>query len=78
MVNEISVTLRSDPSPYEAAIKRMSKATSEWELSTAAGADDVDEKFADVIRALVDMERQGGRTEADVKRALQGLSLIHI
>ena len=75
MVNEISVTLRSDPSPYEAAIKRMSKATSEWELSTAAGADDVDEKFADVIRALVDMERQGGRTEADVKRALQGIGL---
>ena len=43
--------------------------------STAAGADDVDEKFADVIRALVDMERQGGRTEADVKRALQGIGL---
>ena len=74
-VHEISVTLRSDPSPYEDAIKRMSKATSEWELSTAAGADDVDEKFADVIRALVDMERQGGRTEADVKRALQGIGL---
>lgn len=75
MAHEISVTLRSDPSPYEAAIKRMSKATSEWELSTAAGADDVDEKFADVIRALVDMERQGGRTEADVKKALQGIGL---
>ncbi len=74
-VHEISVTLRSDPSPYEDAIKRMSKATSEWELSTAAGADDVDEKFADVIRALVDMERQGGRTEADVKKALQGIGL---
>ena len=66
MAHEISVTLRSDPSPYEAAIKRMSKATSEWELSTAAGADDVDEKFADVIRALVEM---GGAFDA---AALQG------
>lgn len=75
MAHEISISLRADPAPYEAAIKRLSKATSEWELSTAAGADDVDERFADVVRALVDMERQGGRTEAEVIKSLRGIGL---
>lgn len=75
MAHEISVTLRADDSSYGDAIKRMSKATSEWERSTAAGADDVDERFADVIRSLVDMERQAGRTEDEVKKSLQGIGL---
>lgn len=75
MAHEISVTLRSDPSPYESAIRRMKNATTEWELSTASGAEDVDERFAEVIRAFVDMERQAGRTEDDVVKGLRAIGL---
>lgn len=75
MAHEIGVVLRADPKPYESAIDRLKAATDDWELSTAAGAEDVDEKFAEVIRALVDMGKQGGRTEADMEKMLRGIGL---
>lgn len=75
MAHEISVTLRADPAPYEAAVGRLAKATDEWSLSTAAGADDVADRFADVIRALVDMGREGGRSRADIDKMLRGIGL---
>ena len=75
MAHEISVTLRADPAPYDAAIGRMKQATTDWELAVASGADDVSEKFEDVIRAFVDMGRQGGRSADEIKRQLQTLGL---
>lgn len=73
MAHEISVTLRADPKPYEQAVERLRSATDEWEKSTAAGADDVSERFEEVIRALIDMERQGGRSSDDIERSLRAL-----
>lgn len=75
MAHEISVTLRADPKPYEQSVDRLRQATNEWEKSTAAGADDVSDRFSDVIRALVDMERQAGRSSDDIEKSLRGIGL---
>lgn len=75
MAHEIGVLLRGDPKPYEQAIDRVRSATDEWVLSTESGAEDVDEKFAEVIRSVVDMGKQGGRTQADIEKMLRGIGL---
>lgn len=75
MAHEIGVTLRGDPTSYEQAIDRVRTATDEWVLSSESGAEDVDDKFADVIRSVVEMGKAGGRSRDDIEKMLRGIGL---
>lgn len=72
---DISINLRADPSDFERGTEAAAKAVKEWEKATVAGTDDVAEKFEDVIRTLVNLAKQTGKSRTEIVRDLEYVGL---
>lgn len=72
---EISINLRADPSQYEAGTEAAKRATTEWQEAAESGADDVAAKLEQVIRALVKLGTESGKTKDDMVRDLGNFGL---
>lgn len=72
---EIGINLRADPSQFEAGTKAAQKAVADWVTATENGADDVSEKFEEVLRTLVRLGTESGKTRSDMVRDLGKLGL---
>lgn len=72
---EITINLRADPSQYEAGVKAAEQATEEWENSAGDSAEEVARKLEQVIRTLVKLGTESGKTRADMVGDLRKFGL---
>lgn len=72
---EIGINLRADPAQFEAGTKAAQKAMAEWERSATQSADDVADKLVAVIRTLVRLGTESGKTRSDMVDDLRRFGL---
>lgn len=75
MAGDISVILRADPAQFEQGVQATEAAVDQFVAASEEGAANVDDAFADVLRQLVKLGEQSGRTRSEMVRDLQQLGL---
>ncbi|UOE43746.1 hypothetical protein [Agromyces larvae] len=72
---DITVNLRADPTAFDAGVKQAEQAIDEWEASSGDSAEVVARKLEEVIRAVVKLGTQSGKTKDDMVRDLRNFGL---
>lgn len=75
MAGDISVVLRADPAQFERGVQATEAAIDKFIEASESGAENVDEAFADVLRGLIQLGRQSGRTRTEMVADLRKLGL---
>lgn len=72
---EIGINLRADPSQFEAGTKAAQKAMDDWQRAAEESADDVATKLEEVLRTIVKLGTESGKTKDDMVRDLRDFGL---
>lgn len=72
---QISIDLRADPAQYDAGIEAAKQATKAWEDSAGDSAEEVAKKLEQVIRTLVMLGTQMGKTGDELQSDLRTFGL---
>lgn len=72
---EISIDLRADPAGFESGTKAAEAAMDEWVDAAESGAEDVAEKLEQVIREMVKLGTNSGRTKDEMVRDMRAFGL---
>lgn len=72
---EIGINLRADPSAFIDGTKQAEKAVDDWEKASVEGADNIADKLEAVIRAMVKLGTESGKSSDDIARDLRNLGL---
>lgn len=72
---DITINLRADPSQFESGVKSAEAAIEEWENSSGDSADEVAKKLEQVIRTLVKLGTQSGKSYDDMVDDLRKFGL---
>lgn len=72
---DITINLRADPSQFESGVKAAESAIEEWENSSGDSADVVAKKLEQVIRTLVKLGTESGKTGDEMRSDLRKFGL---
>ncbi|WP_157001429.1 hypothetical protein [Agromyces laixinhei] len=72
---EIGINLRADPAQFEAGVKVAQKAMDEWQRASEDSAADVGDKLEQVLRAMVKLGTQTGKTKDEMVSDLRKFGL---
>ena len=72
---EIGINLRADPSQFESGTKAAQKAMDDWVKASEDGAADVADKLEEVLRTVVKLGTQTGKTKDEMVRDLRNFGL---